>query len=43
MHVVDHVDLDPHDCDMLSAAVDFDEYGNDLDCDDSLSDDEDPG
>ena len=41
VHVVDQVDLDPHDRDMLSAAVDFDEYGNELDCDDSPSDDED--
>ena len=31
-----------NDRDMLSAVVDFDEYGNELDCDDSPSDDEDP-
>ena len=42
VHVDDQVDLDPHDSDMLSAAVDFDDYGNELDCDDSPSDDEDP-
>jgi hypothetical protein len=42
VHVDDQVDLDPHDSDMLSAPVDFDEYGNELDCDDSPSDNEDP-
>ena len=42
VHADDHVDLDPHDCDMLSPAVNFDDYGNELDCDDPVSDDEDP-
>ena len=43
VHDDDHVDLDPHESDMLNAAVDFDDYGNELDFSDPISDgDEDP-
>ena len=43
VHVDDHVDLDPHESDMLNAAVDFDDYGNELDCADPIFvGDEDP-
>jgi hypothetical protein len=38
VHDDDHVDLDPHDSDMLNAAVDFDDYGNEHDCEDPISD-----
>ena len=34
-------DIDLHVCDELSAAVDFDDYGNELDYDGPVSDDED--
>ena len=34
-------DIDLHVCDELSTAMDFDDYGNELDCDGPVSDDED--
>ena len=42
VQVVDQVDLDPYGCDMLSPGADFDENGNELDCDVSPYADEDP-
>ncbi len=38
----DNRDIHPHVCYMLSAAVDFDEYGVEFDHDDPSSGDEDP-
>ena len=40
--VVDQVDLDPHGRDTISAGLDFDEKGNELDDDEFSYDDEDP-
>ena len=47
VQVVDQVDLDPqnthpHGCDTISAGLDFDEKGNELDDDEFSYDDEDP-
>ena len=39
---MDQVDLDPHGRDTISAGLDFDEKGNELDDDEFSYDDEDP-